>query len=327
MVMTVLSDDLTIPTSTAERLAAHRPALLGYCYRMLGSAADADDAVQETMVRAWRGIDRFEGRAPLEAWLYRIATNVCLNLLRGRGRRALPMDLGPASPASASLGPQRPAETWVDPIPDAALNVGTTDPADVAASRESVRLAFVAALQLLPPRQRAVLILRDVLRWRADEVATLLETSVVSVKSALQRARATLAAHRPTPTDPPDPELLERYLDAFGRYDIDALVRLLRDDATLSMPPYELWLQGPAEIGALYTAVASSCNGSAFVPVTLNGALGVITHRPTEPGGPPRPYAVHVLEAVAGRITAIHVFRDSALAERATSLAGVEGPA
>ena len=323
MVMTVLSDDLATATTTAERLAVHRPALLGYCYRMLGSAADADDAVQETMVRAWRGIDRFEGRAPLEAWLYRIATNVCLNLLRGRGRRALPMDLGPASPASASLGPQRPAETWVDPIPDAALDVGTTDPADVAASRESVRLAFVAALQLLPPRQRAVLILRDVLRWRADEVATLLETSVVSVKSALQRARATLAAHRVAPTDPPDPELLERYLDAFGRYDIDALVRLLRDDATLSMPPYELWLQGPAEIGALYTAVASSCNGSAFVPVPLNGALGVVMHRPPEPGRPPAPYALHVLEAVAGRITAIHVFRDSALAERATSLAGV----
>src|SRR5918998_4874692 len=168
-----------LPSSpTVESFAAYRPALLGYCYRMLGSAADAEDAVQETMVRAWRGIDRFEGRAPLEAWLYRIATNVCLTLLRGRGRRALPMDLGPASPASASLGPQRPAEAWVDPMPDAALAVETTHPADVAASRESGRLAFVAALQLLPPRQRAVLILRDVLRWRADEVATLLDTSV-----------------------------------------------------------------------------------------------------------------------------------------------------
>jgi RNA polymerase sigma-70 factor (ECF subfamily) len=323
--MTVLSGERATPTvPTADALEAHRPALLGFCYRMLGSAADADDAVQETMVRAWRGLDRFEGRAPLEAWLYRIATNVCLNLLRGRSRRALPMDLGPASSAPTAAAPSGralPGEAWVEPMPDAALATAT-DPAEVAASRESVRLAFVAALQLLPPRQRAALILHDVLRWRTEEVATLLDTTVVSVKSALQRARATLADRPVPPADPADPELLDRYLDAFRRYDIDAVVRLLRDDATLTMPPQPLWLRGPDDIRTLLAAVGSACSGAELEPLALNGTFGAVVRRATTPGGPPEPYALHVVESVAGRITAMHVFRDAALVERAISLAG-----
>ncbi|HZA75926.1 MAG TPA: RNA polymerase subunit sigma-70, partial [Acidimicrobiales bacterium] len=175
-------------------LEAYRRELTGYCYRMLGSGFEAEDAVQETMVRAWRGLDRFEGRAALRSWLYRIATNVCLDMLRGPQRRARPMDLGPASTADGKLGPATPESTWVQPIADGkVLPDDVNDPAELAASRESIRLAFVAALQHLPPRQRAVLILREVLRWQASEVAELLDTSVASVNSALQRARATLA--------------------------------------------------------------------------------------------------------------------------------------
>ena len=295
---------------TADAFDAYRPALLGYCYRMLGSAADADDAVQETMVRAWRSLDRFEGRAPLEAWLYRIATNVCLNLLRGRGRRALPMDVSDASSGTATLGTPHGREVWVEPIPDGLITSPDADPGEVAVSRESVRLAFVAALQLLPPRQRAVLILRDVLHWKADEVAAQLDTSVVSVKSALQRARATLAAHRSSPAAPVDRELLDRYLDAFGRYDVDALVDLLREDATLSMPPYDLWLQGPDEIRTWLLRAGRECANSVLVPVEVNGTLGFTQHRRSGPGGEPEPFAVTVLEGVGGLVTAVHAFLD-----------------
>jgi RNA polymerase sigma-70 factor (ECF subfamily) len=294
---------------TAE-FGVYRPALLGYCYRMLGSAADADDAVQETMIRAWRSIDSFQGRAPLEAWLYRIATNVCLNLLRGRRRRALPMDVAHASSAQSSLGVPHGNEVWVGPMPDALITSPGADPGEVAATRESVRLAFVAALQLLPPRQRAVLILRDVLRWKADEVAGLLDMSVVSVKSALQRARATLALTPPSPPAPADRELLDRYLDAFGRYDVDALVSLLREDATLSMPPYALWLHGADEIRAWFSGRARECANSVFVPIEVNGTLGFTQHRRTGAGGALEPFAVTVIEAVDGRISAMHAFLD-----------------
>jgi len=304
---------------TAEDFGVHRPALLGYCYRMLGSAADADDAVQETMVRAWRSIDTFEGRAPLEAWLYRIATNVCLNLLRGRRRRALPMDVARAASAYAPLGTPHGHEVWVEPIADALITSQGADPGEIAATRESVRLAFVAALQLLPPRQRAVLILRDVLRWKADEVAALLDMSVVSVKSALQRARATLALTPPSPPAPADRELLDRYLDAFGRYDIDALVGLLRDDATLSMPPYDLWLLGVEEIRAWFLGRARECANSVFVPIEVNGTLGFTQHRRSGVGGALEPFAVTVLEAVDGRIAAIHAFLDPAAVARLQS--------
>ena len=315
--MTALDSAPALPSRpTVDSIGAYRPALLAYCYRMLGSAADADDAVQETMVRAWRGLDSFEGRAPLEAWLYRIATNVCLNLLRGRGRRALPMDVSEASSGSAPLGTARRREAWIEPIPDALITTPDADPGDLAATRESVRVAFVAALQFLPPRQRAVLILRDVLRWRADEVAALLDTSVVSVKSALQRARATLAAHQPGPAAPIDRDLLDRYLDAFGRYDVDELVGLLRDDATLSMPPYDLWLQGPDDIRTWLLGTGGECADSAFVPVAVNGTLGFIQRRRSGPGGALEPFGVMVIEGVGGLVTAMHAFLDPAAVAR-----------
>jgi RNA polymerase sigma-70 factor (ECF subfamily) len=314
------------PRLTADAFDAHRPALLGYCYRMLGSAADADDAVQETMVRAWRNLDGFEGRAPLEAWLYRIATNVCLNLLRGRRRRALPMDVAEASPATAPLGAPPPGEVWVEPMPDRLITSPGADPGEVAATRDSVRLAFVAALQLLPPRQRAVLILRDVLRWRAEEVATLLDASVVSVKSALQRARATLAAHPPAPAAPVDRELLDRYLDAFRRYDVDELVGLLRDDATLSMPPYPLWLRGPEAIRAWLVRMADECAHLVGTTIAANGTLGFTQYQPGGPGGALAPFAVTLLEGTGGLVTAVHAFLDPVAVTRFEST-GRAGPA
>ena len=238
-------------------LESHRRELTGYCYRMLGSGSEAEDAVQETMVRAWRSIDGFEGRSSLRSWLYRIANNVCIDMLRSPQRRARPMEMGPSSSvAEAVLGEPHAEHTFVQPIADERVIALDGDPADVAAARESIRLAFVAALQHLPARQRAVLILCEVLRWQATEVAELLDTSVASVNSALQRARATLAAapgraprrHRSTPSTQ---ALLDRYVDAFERYDIPALVGLLRDDVVLSMPPYDLWLRGPGQPGRL----------------------------------------------------------------------------
>ncbi|HLJ09366.1 MAG TPA: RNA polymerase subunit sigma-70, partial [Acidimicrobiia bacterium] len=231
-----------------DALARYRSELTAYCYRMLGSAAEADDAVQDALLRAWRGFGRFEGRAGLRSWLYRIATNVCLDMLRGRSGRAMPMDLAPAADGRAKLGAPREARQWVEPIPDSMINRPEADPAEVITSRESVRLAFVSALQYLGPRQRAVLILRDVLRWRAAEVADLLDTSVDAANSTLRRARAALrvanADAQPAPAAPVEEALLARYVDAFERFDIDALVSLLREDATVSMPPYELWLDG-----------------------------------------------------------------------------------
>src|SRR3954469_14940273 len=234
----------------AHELEQFRGELTAYCYRMLASPFEAEDAVQETMLRAWRSYDRFEGRAAVRSWLYRIATNVCLDMLDGRERRARPMDLGPAREPVAENLSTLPEVTWIEPIPDGAV-LGASDPADAAVARETLRLAFVAALQHLPPRQRAVLILCEVLRWRATEVAELLETSVASVNSALQRARATLEQSELSPEssfDEPDRELLERYVAAFEAYDLDALTALIHEDATQSMPPFDLWLSGRDDI-------------------------------------------------------------------------------
>ena len=252
------------------RLEAHRSELTAYCYRMLASPFEAEDAVQETFIRAWRSYDRFEGRAALRSWLYRIATNVCLDMLGSRERRALPMDLGPAqAPVLANLN-ILPEATWIQPIPDALVAEG--DPAEVAVGRETIRLAFVAALQHLPPRQRAVLILCEVLRWKAAEVAELLETSVASVNSALQRARATLEASKVSASDPApqldeaDRELLARYVAAFERYDMDALTALIHEDATQSMPPYDLWLTGRDDIFTWWFGPGIGCAGSRVIP-------------------------------------------------------------
>jgi RNA polymerase sigma-70 factor, ECF subfamily len=297
------------------RLEEHRQELTAYCYRMLASPFEAEDAVQETFIRAWRGFERFEGRASLRSWLYRIATNVCLDMLNGRERRALPVDFGPArEPIEANLK-TLPEVPWIQPIPDG-LVVPDGDPAEVAVARESIRLAFVAALQHLPPRQRAVLILCEVLRWKASEVAELLETSVASVNSALQRARATLEA-RETSTDAPtmeeaDAEMLERYVAAFQDYDIEALTALIQEDATQSMPPYDLWLRGRDDILSFWFGPGASCRGSRVIPVTAtNGAPAFAQYRPSPTGDGYEPWALQVLAIENGRIVDFMFFLDT----------------
>lgn len=304
----------------SEDLEQHRRELTGYCYRMLGSVFDADDAVQETMVRAWRGIDGFEGRSSVRSWLYRIATNVCLDMVRGRERRAWPMDLGPSSTADSSPGPMHPEHTWVAPIPDARVLPEDGDPAELAVARETIRLAFVTALQYLPARQRAVLILRDVLRWRASEVAELLETSVASVNSALQRARATLAARDVgdagaslTPVVAADQQaLLARYVDAFERYDMAQLVTLLREDAVLTMPPFALWLRGSAEMIRWFLGRGHGCRGSRLIATAANGCAAFGSYRPDGQGGH-QPFSLQVIEISGDRIVAQHNFLDTNL--------------
>jgi RNA polymerase sigma-70 factor (ECF subfamily) len=298
------------------RLEQHRSELTAYCYRMLGSL-DAEDAVQETLLRAWRSVDRFEGRAALRTWLYRIATNVCLDMLDGRKRRARPMDLGPAGePVVDNLSV--PGEvTWIEPLPDALVGV-EGDPARIAEVRESVRLALVAALQHLPPRQRAVLILCEVLRWKASEVAELLDTSVASVNSALQRARATLAAadiHTSVTApsvDAASPDLLARYVDAFERYDMDALTALIHEDATQSMPPFDLWLSGRDDIFTWWLGPGIGCSGSRVIPVaSANGAPAFGQYKPSESGDGYEPWALQVLEVEDGRIVELTFFLDT----------------
>jgi RNA polymerase sigma-70 factor (ECF subfamily) len=285
---------------------------------MLGSAFEAEDAVQETLVRAWRGFDRFEGRAALRSWLYRIATNVCLDMLNGRERRARPMDLGPATTAETPLGAPLPGGGWIEPIPDGRVLAPDGDPAEVAVSRETIRLAFVAALQHLAPRQRAVLILREVLRWQATEVAALLDTTVASVNSALQRARSTLAAGNISPTDQPPPmdeaqrALLDRYVDAFERYDMESLTALLAEDAVQSMPPYADWLRGRDDIFRFWLGPGAGCRGSRLVPTVANGRPAFGQYRPGGPGGSYTPWALQILEIADGRIVEFSFFLDTA---------------
>jgi RNA polymerase sigma-70 factor (ECF subfamily) len=303
--------------STPDELEAYRKELTGYCYRMLGSVFEADDAVQETMVRGWRNIDSFEGRSSVRSWLYRIATNVCLDMLRSRQRRAVAVDLGPSSSADSFRGVTRPDEAWVTPIPDGQVVADDGDPAEITAERESIRLAFVAALQHLPARQRAVLILREVLRWQATEVAELLDTSVASVNSALQRARATLATHQSVlsdvdTVDPSQEELLARYVDAFERYDITSLVSLLRDDAIMTMPPFDFWLRGPGEMGRWFVGAGEGCRGSRLVPRLANGCAAFGSYKPDGEGGH-KPWAVQVIEIVGDQIVSHHNFLDTDL--------------
>jgi RNA polymerase sigma-70 factor (ECF subfamily) len=318
------TDDVAHTTATRgpgqlePLLERHRVELTAYAYRMLGSAFEAEDAVQETLLRAWRGWDRFEGRAALRSWLYRIATNVCLDMLKGRERRARPMDLGPSNTAEAPLGEPLPEVTWIEPIPDGRVLPGDGDPAELAEARESIRLAFVAALQHLPPRQRAVLILREVLRWKATEVAELLDTTVASVNSALQRARSTLAATDVTgdapspPMDEAQRALLERYVDAFERYDMDSLTSLLHEDATWSMPPYELWLRTHADIRRWCLGPGIGCRGSRLIPTVANGSPAFGQYKPGGPGGSREPWSLQVLEVSGGRIAGISFFLDTA---------------
>jgi len=294
-----------------RELESHRRELTGYCYRMLGSGSEAEDAVQETSVRAWKAIDRFEGRSSVRSWLYRIATNVCVDMLRSPQRRARPMDLGsPSTLESAVLRPQ-PENTFVQPIANSRVIASDGDPADVATARESIRLAFVAALQHLPARQRAVLILREVLRWQATDVAELLDTSVASVNSALQRARATLASidveRLDTTVDPQHETLLARYVDAFERYDMTALAKLLRDDVVISMPPHDLWLRGTDNVIGWMVGPGHACAGSKLLPVAANGTAGFGSYKPAGPGRW-EPWALQVIEVKDGRISGHHNF-------------------
>ncbi len=287
------------------RLEEHRSELTGYCYRMLGSPFEAEDAVQETLIRAWRGYGRFEGRAALRSWLYRIATNVCFDMLKGRERRARPMDLGPArEPVIENLN-TLPEVTWIQPIPD---------PADVAVEHDTIRLAFVAALQHLPPRQRAALILCEVLHWQAAEAAELLDTSVASVNSALQRARAHLAEADLQATDstPVDEALLARYVEAFERYDIDALTSLIQEDATQSMPPFDLWLRGRDDIFTWWFGPGIGCKGSRVIPTrSANGSPAFGQYKPSETGKGHDPWALQVLELSGGRVVEFTFFLDT----------------
>jgi len=309
----------------AEKLAAdelerelekYRVELTAYAYRMLGSAFEAEDAVQETMLRAWRSYEGFEGRAALRSWLYRIATNVCLDMLSGSQRRARPMDLGAARSADSPLGDMLPEATWILPVPDGRVLPAAGDPAELAVERETIRLAFVAALQHLPPKQRAVLILREVLRWKAEEVAELLETTVASVNSALQRARATLdATHVETasagePMDEEERALLARYVEAFEQYDMDSLTALLHEDATWSMPPYELWLQTHTDIRKWCLGPGIACRGSRLVATTANGSAAFGQYKPSPDGGL-EAWSLQVVETSGDRISGICFFLDT----------------
>jgi RNA polymerase sigma-70 factor, ECF subfamily len=306
------------PGELEQRLEQHRAELTAYCYRMLGSPFEAEDAVQDTFVRAWRGFDRFEGRAALRSWLYSIATNVCFDLLNGRERRARPMDLGPAWNPDGPIGRTLPEVTWIEPVPDGLVVSADGDPAEVAVSRETIRLAFVAALQHLPPRQRAVLILCEVLRWKATEVAELLGTSVASVNSALQRARATLEASDVSAADPAPAmdeaqrELLGRYVEAFERYDMEALTSLIQEDATQSMPPYELWLNGRENILRWWVGPGAGCRGSRVIPTsTANGSPAFGQYKPSASESGYDPWALQVLEIADGRIVEFTFFLDT----------------
>ncbi|MFN2587546.1 MAG: sigma-70 family RNA polymerase sigma factor [Actinomycetota bacterium] len=305
------------PDELEAELERHRVELTAYAYRMLGSSFEAEDAVQDAFLRAWKSFDGFEGRAALRSWLYRITTNVCLDMLNGRGRRARPMDLGPAQSADTPLPEPLPEVTWIEPIPDERVVASDGDPAAVAEARESVRLAFVAALQHLPPKQRAVLILREVLGWKASEVAELLETSVQSVNSALQRARASLAAANAggaAATDEMDDErraLLARYVDAFERYDMRSLTSLLHEDATWSMPPFDLWLQTHEDIVKWCLGPGAGCEGSRLVPTSANGAPAFAQYKPA-PDGSLAPWSLQVLELSGGKISGITFFLDTA---------------
>ena len=304
----------------AQLTDSFRPELLAYCYRMLGSVHDAEDQVQETLLRAWRSAGDFEGRASLRTWLYRIATNACLRAIENRKRRPLPSGFGaPGEDPQAPPAPDAPEVPWLQPIPDALFAPGVADPAATVTKRESMRLALIAALQYLPARQRAVLILRDVLDWRAAEVAALLDTTTTAINSTLQRARTQLDRISPTeddvyePTDPRQRSLLDRYVAAFETADIAALMQLLRDDAVLEMPPIPTWFAGREQVGGFLAAHVLGRSGDfRMVPTAANGqfALGVYVrgHDGLHHG-----YGVQVLTITASRIARITAFIDADL--------------
>ena len=301
------------PDAIERELETYRPALTGYCYRMLGSGFEAEDAVQETMVRAWRASDRLQDRAALKAWLYRIAQNVCFDMLQGAQRRARPMDLEQASTSEGVLDPGLPEDAWIHPIADSRVIPSGADPAEIAAAKETIRLAFVAALQHLPPKQRSVLILREVLHWRASEVAELLDTTVASVNSALQRARATLEQAGADVSGPAsvdgatEQDLLAKYVDAFERYDVSALVSLLHEDATQTMPPFRLWLRGREDIGRWFTGQGIGCKDSRVVTISANGSPAYAVYRRSGPDTH-HPFGLCVMEVRGDKISQLQNF-------------------
>jgi RNA polymerase sigma-70 factor (ECF subfamily) len=301
-------------------MEALRPNLTGYCYRMLGSGFEAEDATQETLLRAWRRSDTLADPAALKSWLFSIATNVCLDQIDARKRRARPVDLGDPGAAEGPVGEALPEATWILPIASGQVADPGADPEEQAAERETLRLAFVAALQHLPARQRVVLVLREVLRWSAKEVADVLETSVPSVNSALQRARATLdeldledsdAPARPSTEE--EGRLLEQYLDAFAEYDIDRIVALLRYDVVFDMPPLPLWVRGAADVGTFMLGPGVACRGSKLIATSANGLPAFASYKPDEESGAWLPWSVTLLEADASgagepTVTGVHNF-------------------
>lgn len=299
-------------------LEAHRVGLRGHCYRMLGSAAEAEDAVQDALVRAWQKLEQYEGRASLKGWLYRIATRVCLDAIEARTRRALPWNLGPPNTIEDPLV-ARPASEWLEPMPDALVVPADANPAERVVLRQSIRLAFLAALQHLPGRQRAALLLTEVLGWSVADVAECIESSVPAVNSALQRARATLAekdlsaAHRPA-TSSDEEQLVARYVEAFERYDMEGLAALIRADATMQMPPFDLWLEGIADIQAWLTGRGNACRGSRLVQVEASGSIAFGQYKPNPEGDGFVPWSLIVLELDADgtHIAGIHHFLDTA---------------
>jgi RNA polymerase sigma-70 factor (TIGR02960 family) len=298
----------------------YRPELLAHCYRMLGSLPDAEDLVQETYLRAWRGFGQFEGRSSVRRWLYKIATMACLTALEARARRPLPSGLGaPSEDHRVAVAGRDPSVPWLQPVPDTRLGTpGADDPAVVAAARAGVRLAFIAALQLLPARQRAILTLHDVLAFRTGEIAVLLDTSPVAVDSALRRARARLARAGPVQDDLAEPgeagqrALLDRYVDAFTRADPDALIRLLRADVELEMPPIATWFTGQQAVAGFLAARVMRPGWWRLRPTSANTQPAVLVHRRGGAGGW-EPYGVQVLTLTGARVARIVSFNDPGL--------------
>lgn len=308
----------TITDEVLRSFEGHRRELCAYAYRMLGSSFEAEDAVQETFTRAWKSYDSFEGRSSLRSWLYKIATNVCLDMLDGPQRRARPMDLnGPSTPDSQLPAPE-PDYVWVEPIPNA-LAYGA-DPADAASAKDTLRLAFVAAVQHLPASQRAILIMREVLRFSASETAEMLSVSPASVNSALQRARATMSKVQEVSTvsdtyDETNAEqrkLVDGFVKAFEAYDMGTLTELLKADVALSMPPFALWISGPENVAAFMLGTGSACRDSRMVPVGANGMAAFAHYKPSadEPGVY-IPWSITVLELDGDRISGLNFFLDT----------------
>ena len=311
LIAAATSGDAAAFSALVER---HRAELQVHAYRMLGSLEDAQDAVQDALLRAWRSRATYDGRSTFRAWLYRITTNACLRILERRPRRLVPYEEGPA--AELGTRPLPPADLpWLQPYPDLLLDEGP-EPGDAVVARETIELAFLTAIQHLPPRQRAVLILREVLRWKAEEVAELLDTSTASVNSALQRARSTLASRDVTvgsakPLDDDQRALLGRYVAAFEQYDMDALTSLLHEDATWSMPPYELWLQTHRDIRSWCLGPGIGCQDSRLVATMANGMPAFGQYKPAPDGGW-EPWSLQVVEIAGDQISGITFFLDTA---------------